>query len=176
MKRCRTWAFPIFAVLAIAAVSSWPTVTHAQSARISPGQMHSEFEHAGLLAGPITEWWTGDAATFTVVDPRETGWRSRVLLVLVYRDASVAADARQQASSRDGVLVPGYGEPSWLGNVALVQSSPYELGHLMQAERDREQSLERGANADSALAMRVLSTVDNQFVAVVQEAASRVDL
>jgi hypothetical protein len=83
-----TWVLPFFASLAISAMS-FPSVSHAQSVQISPAQMHTDFERAGLIAGPITDWWTGDASTFMVVDPRETGWLGRVVLVLVYRDADV---------------------------------------------------------------------------------------
>jgi hypothetical protein len=74
------------------------------------------------------------------------------------------------------MLVPGYGEPSWLGNVALVQSSPYELGELAEAEREHSQALNSPLPGDPTVAVWSLYTVDQEFLDVVYRAVSRVDL
>ena len=82
-----------------------------------------------------------NVTTFTVADPRESTSTARVLMVLVYGDDTAASNAREQSHTSDQPLVRGYGEAAWQGNVALVQSSMYELGRYYQAQQDRENGL-----------------------------------
>src|SRR5205085_12138891 len=91
---------------------------------------------AGYQVDPAYEWeWTSPPVTsFQVHDP--VG--DRIVMVLVYPSNSAAALARQDASAQREHLVIGYGPSSWNGNVALVQSSPWQLERAYQAQADRD--------------------------------------
>jgi hypothetical protein len=123
--------------------------------------------------------------TFTVQDPTS----DRIAMVLVFPSFEAAQTARQQAAARDGEsdpanqhphLVPGYGRSEWRGNIALVQSSLFDLGRLYAAQyEDGIVTMVRtNGVADDGLAMRPLEVgrdVDADLVAIITDGV-RVDL
>jgi hypothetical protein len=73
---------------------------------LTPDQVRSQYLDQGYLVSAPVLWWTNGTTTFTVQDPAEQNSpAARVLMVIVYPDATTA----QAAHSQDGHLVPGYG-------------------------------------------------------------------
>jgi hypothetical protein len=131
--------FASFAV--VATFACLPLSARAQSIQVSPEQVRGQFAQQGFVAGTPTTWAMDNVTTFTVADPREATSIARVLMVLVYGDDTAASNAREHSRTSNQPLVPGYGEAAWKGNVALVQSSMYELGQYYQAQQDRDNGL-----------------------------------
>jgi hypothetical protein len=156
---------------AMAAVIA-PTVGCAQVLESDPEEVRSLFEHAGFEVTPATYWWAGNVSTFTVHETGGDNWPPRVVMVLVYGDDEASQAARRQAEA-PGILVPGYGEAAWLGNMALVQSDLYELSRLEQEAMIRGVGLLSGDSMAAKLAQR---GVDGEFVALLRQAQGLVDL
>jgi hypothetical protein len=169
------WAHALVVTLSAAtltAVAS-PTPTHAQEAAAVSDAARIGFARAGFAVSPAIHWWTGDLTSFTVSDARETNWQTRVVMVLFYRDDEAADTARREAQAHNRMLVPGYGEAAWLGNVAMVQSNTYELSRLAQQELDRDLGI---SVENSVVATPSRFTVDDEFVAILSQALGRADL
>jgi hypothetical protein len=98
---------------------------------LTPEQVRSQYMAQGFQASEPITWWTDGSTTFTVEDPTELNSPSaRILMVIVYPRAEVAA-----AERRDGAhLVPGYGPSILQGNVALMQTTRAELTRRYAAE------------------------------------------
>lgn len=115
---------------------------HAQSAGypVSADQVRDEFASVGYEVGTSVNWtWsTPGLTTFQVREPAS----ARVLMVLVYPDMATATAERARAARFDGdlspSLIPGYGPSTWRDNVALVQSSEYELQRMLAPDYELE--------------------------------------
>jgi hypothetical protein len=143
-------------VVASLVLSAWPVAAGAQAAPADPltvDQVRDEFVRHGFQVDPPITWWTNShVTTFTVSDqPGVGGPAGRVLMVLVYPDATTAqaefgsAQAREADASADqsapGVgphLLPGYGPSVLRDNVALVESTHQELARQYAAQLDRD--------------------------------------
>ena len=132
----------------LALACAWPAMSNAQSvdSSVQLEQVRTAFVAAGYqVENPlIWEWMQPPVSTFRVHDTAQ----DRVLLVLVYPSARAAVDARLQAEVNDQMrqagrpvtsggegphLVAGCGPSSWLGNVALVQTTEGELTRTFRA-------------------------------------------
>ena len=83
------------------------------------------FQHAGFTAVEPSYWASSGLSTFTVHVPAERGRPDgRVVMAIVYPDAASA----QAVVGR--TLIPGYGNSTVRGNVALVQSAWGELDRI----------------------------------------------
>jgi len=141
----------------LALACAWPATSNAQSvdSSVQLEQVRTAFVAAGYqVENPlIWEWMQPPVSTFRVHDTAQ----DRVLLVLVYPSARAAVDARLQAEVNDQMrqagrpvtsggegphLVTGYGPSTWLGNVALVETSESALSRAFseQTERDAQMS------------------------------------
>ena len=118
---------------------------------LTADQARGAFIAAGYLLHRTTnwEWMSPPVTTFDVHD----SVNGRVLMVLVYPDATAALAGRVQADSRERALsvagmagmarnqagpriVLGYGPSVWNGNIAMVQTSQGRLDRLYQAQNE----------------------------------------
>jgi hypothetical protein len=131
---------------------------------LTPDQVRSQYLDQGYLVSAPVLWWTNGTTTFTVQDPAEQNSpAARVLMVIVYPDATTA----QAAHSQDGHLVPGYGPTVWQDNVALVQSSRSELARRHAAAVNSDDPTYVGTT-DSTQFADPSTIVGLDFLAVVQ--------
>jgi hypothetical protein len=161
------------AAAAAAAAVLAPAVASARVLESDPEKIRSLFEHAGFDVSPATHWWTGNVSTFTVYETGGDHWPPRVVMVLVYGDEEASQAAQRQAETRAGVLVPGYGQATWQGNMALVQSDLYEFSRREQTDMIRGLGL---LSDDSTAAVPAQRGVDGEFVALLRHAQDAVDL
>jgi hypothetical protein len=115
-------------------------------------QVRDQFVSQGFLTDTPVTWWTTNATSFRVYDGRQVADpNGRVLMVLVYPDLATAQAERSLARTNQASdptyastsdvgpgLVPGYGPSTWLGNIALVQSTLGQLGQLYSAEHAQD--------------------------------------
>jgi len=116
-------------------------------------QVRSAFNAAGYRVDQANTWdWTRPPVTSFEVHGLNDG---RVLMVLVYPSTTAANDALLQAESHEQALnagqastggsgphlVAGFGESSWSGNVALVETTESQLDRMYQAQMDRDNGI-----------------------------------
>ena len=137
-----------------AAVCLWPVSAGAQEAQPQPAtgltveQAREAFAGAGYQVDEALTWsWTSPPVkTFQVRD-----LHGRILMVLVYGSTTAAQAERLQAAAREQAqqaqpalssvaphLVLGYGTSVWRGNVALVQTTQWELDREYRVQEARE--------------------------------------
>jgi hypothetical protein len=167
--------------LALAAIAATTLAGSSASAQTlaqtrSAEAVRSDFMQAGFQADTPTTWWTNGVTTFTVRDTRS----DRIVMVMVYPSIGSAQTERQRAASHDASgsvanthprLVPAYGPSEWRGNVALVQSSMFELGRLSDSSYADDSAVIIRTDAD-VLAMRPVTAapiVDADLVAIISE-------
>jgi hypothetical protein len=163
-------------------MSLWPIAGFAQTQRlpqVSPDirgveQVRQAFNAAGYEVGQADTWnWTSPpVSTFQVIDPS----RDRVLLVLVYSSRTAAQGARMEAETHEQALnagtsttdnstphlVLGYGPSTWVGNVALVQTSAAHLAQMYQSQNDLDDGMYVSPNTVQS-AGEALAEVDADF-------------
>ncbi len=146
----------------------------------SVDEVRGSFNRAGLVVDEPYGWgWLSPGYTSVKVHD----WDGRIVLAMIYRDASEAAVARAQAERQElerdpstsvaGTphLVESHGRSAWRGNLALVQSSESQQNRLFGLSSDRANGVELSAadvQADALLARSVdadlLQALDAQRV------------
>jgi hypothetical protein len=95
----------------------------------------------------IWNWMNPPLTSLQIHDPAS----QRVLMLLIYPDASAAQTARRQALAHDPGqaephLIEAYGPSVWNGNVAMVESTQAELDRISQARLDAANGVEVDTN------------------------------
>jgi len=134
----------------VAGLSLAPQTLAAQE--LTPDLVEAAFIHAGFEVEASMDWsWLSPAHTTLRVRDRAN---ERVLLVLVYKDASPAAVERLMAHAP---LVPGFGPSAWWHNVALVQANQFDLDRWYAAELTRSTAMPGPPNASGSVAPSVVA-------------------
>jgi hypothetical protein len=147
---------------------------------LSAEQVTSEFVRSGFVVDAPIFWESSELTTFFVRDADDD---ARILLVLVYPDASRATAQRQLAEAQEAAelgepglftdelgpeLVPGYGRSFWLANVALVQAS--RPSHALDADNEQSPRIRTVLTRRAELA--ALTAVEPDFISVVRAVAA----
>jgi hypothetical protein len=137
-------------------------------------QVRNQFISQGFQADAPVTWYTTNATSFRVYDTRESA-AGRVLMVLVYPDLATAQSERSQAEAHEATdalssgsgphLVPSYGPSTWLGNVALVESTWGQLAQMYAAEHAQDDpGASTSANLMQPATPPVMRAVDVDFL------------
>jgi hypothetical protein len=141
------YLFKCLAGLVCAGLCLLPTIGLA--AERSAEDVRAEFERAGYQASITGTTGEGVGILFVVDDYEAVAVNTRVLMALVYPDVASADLARAGGP----ILAPGYGQSTWIDNVALVQTTWGEI--------DRRQSADWAQTTPAAE-----PNVDDDFAAV----------
>jgi hypothetical protein len=148
----RSKGLAVVVALAIGCLSSLAGSANAQLVSESVEQARAAFAGAGDQVDAAHTWdWM--APSFSSFQVRDTA-SDRVLMVLVYPGADAAQAARLEAAAHEQALnagipvsdaaphlVTGYGPSTWMGNVALVETTGSQLDRLYKAQLDRDTGL-----------------------------------
>jgi hypothetical protein len=120
----------------------------APASIVTIDQARATFIAAGFQVDRTYNWTWGSppVSTFQVGDP----YSERVAMVLVYPTVGAA----QLAHDHRGPLVVGYGAGVWRGNVAVVQTTRWELDRVQRMQTD----CDNGVLADDAIRMALPAT------------------
>jgi hypothetical protein len=148
----RSKGLVVVVALAIGCLSLLAGSAYAQPAADTVEQARGAFARAGYQVDAAHTWdWM--APSFSSFQVRDTA-NDRVLMVLVYPSADAAQAARLEAAAHEQMLnvesperdaaprlVTGYGPSTWIGNVALVETTGYQLDRIYKAQVDRDAGL-----------------------------------
>jgi hypothetical protein len=165
------WRFAFVLVTLTMSLTAPTPVTHAVTDPASVESVRAEFLARGFEVGAAVHWtWpTPGLTTFSVRD----GLADRILLVLVYPDVITADRERLRVAGDLTPVVAGYGPSTWRGNVAIVQSSEYELRRAYGGESGREMEILVRTGEAIEVHTTVSYIVDADVVAVLDAAFIR---
>jgi hypothetical protein len=177
----------LLAATSLVLLSVTPLSATAEGPReLQATEVRAAFASAGLPTGEPGAWTEDGVVMFAVDDPAVGLTGHPQLRVFVYRSASAAAAAHQQAHAQDEArrnrtisfsdqlgpqLLTGYGASAWTRNVALVQASdPTDVGSF-SSEPDCVSDVIGNADLAAGVTSRDFALpstrVDSRFVDVV---------
>lgn len=138
----------------LSASSNTPAAQIAAQASVPSVTMSVDGVRDSLVSGGfqvdqphVWTWMNPPFTSLQIHDPAS----QRVLMLMIYPDATAARTARTQALAHDPAqaephLVEGYGPSAWNGNVAMVESTQSELDHLFQTRLDEANGVQVDTN------------------------------
>ena len=166
MNRSTVQSLAFAAASAVVAILPLTSASAQPLGVMTPDQVRNDYLTQGFVTSEPITWWKDGSTSFTVEDPSEqTNPAGRVLMVIVYPDASIAQSAQ---AHNDAHLVPGYGPSIVQGNVALMQSTRTELQRRYTAELNSNDPTYAGVPNATVVADDPSYNVALDFLGVVQ--------